>query len=120
MLPAKPDHVLVYLSSFSFLEEAGTAGVKFYRYRAGFLHQKVLLLDDDVAAVGTANLDNRSMRLNFELTVLLADRPFAAAVEAMLLQDFARCDRATQGDLKRRGLLFRVAVRIAGLTAPIQ
>jgi cardiolipin synthase len=120
MLPAKPDHLLVYLSAFSYLESAENVGVKFYRYRAGFLHQKVLLVDDDLAAVGTANLDNRSMRLNFELTVLFADRQFAAGVAGMLQRDFLQCDRATPGDLKRRGLTFRLAVRIARLLSPIQ
>jgi cardiolipin synthase len=120
MLPAKPDHVLVYLSSFTYLESAENVGVKFYRYEAGFLHQKVILVDDDLAAVGTANLDNRSLRLNFELTVLFADRAFAAELSAMLEKDFAQCRRATLGDLRRRGLPFRVAVRLARLFSPIQ
>ncbi len=120
MLPAKPDHVLVYLSSFSFLESAERVGVKFYRYQAGFLHQKVMLIDDDLAAVGTANLDNRSMRLNFELTVFFADRPFAAEVARMLEEDFQHCQRATPGDLGRRRLPFQIAVRIARLLSPIQ
>src|SRR5690348_3722843 len=102
MLPAKPDHLLVYLSAFSYLESAERVGVKFYRYRAGFLHQKVILVDDDFAAVGTANLDNRSMRLNFELTAFFADKNFAAQVQAMLEEDFRQTERATPGDLKRR------------------
>jgi len=120
MLPAKPDHLLVYLASFSYLYSAEHVGVKFYRYQAGFLHQKVMLIDDDLAAVGTANLDNRSMRLNFELTVLFADRPFAAQVARMLEEDFSHCQRATPGDLGRRNLFFQIAVRIARLLSPIQ
>jgi cardiolipin synthase len=120
MLPAKPDHLLVYLSSFSYLESAERVGVKFYRYQKGFLHQKVMLVDDDFSSVGTINFDNRSLRLNFELTALFVDRPFAQDVAAMLEQDFKDCERATPGDLKRRGLLFRFAVRIARLAAPVQ
>ena len=120
MLPAKPDHILVYLASFSYLESAEHVGVKFYRYQGGFLHQKVMLIDDDLAAVGTANLDNRSMRLNFELTVLFADRAFAAQVAAMLEEDFRHCQRATPGDLGRRNLFFQIAVRVARLLSPIQ
>jgi cardiolipin synthase A/B len=110
----------VYLSSFTYLNSAERAGVKFYRYQAGFLHQKVLLIDDDVAAVGTANLDNRSMHLNFEMTLVFADPAVAREVSIMLEQDFANCRRATPGDLGRRGLLFQVAVRIARLLAPVQ
>ena len=120
MLPAKPDHLLVYLSSFSYLQSAEKVGIKCYRYQGGFLHQKVMLVDDDLAAVGTANLDNRSMRLNFELTVLFADRPFVAQVARMLEEDFSRCQRATPGDLDRRSRAFRIAVRIARLLSPIQ
>ena len=120
MLPAKPDHLLVYLSSFSYLRSAEQVGVKFYRYQTGFLHQKVLLVDDDLAAVGTANIDNRSMRLNFEITLLFADAAFAREVSTMLEQDFANCERATPGDLGRRHLPFQVAVRLARLFSPIQ
>ena len=47
--------------------------MKLYRYTAGFTHQKVLLVDDEVAAVGTVNFDNRSLHLNFENTVLVFD-----------------------------------------------
>ena len=69
MLPLKPDHKMVYLASFSYLAELETLGVKFYRYGNGFLHQKVILVDDVLASVGTANCDNRSFRLNFEITM---------------------------------------------------
>ncbi|HVX85060.1 MAG TPA: cardiolipin synthase [Phycisphaerae bacterium] len=123
MLPARPDHLLVYLSSFSYLASGESVGVKFYRYRAGFLHQKVFLVDDDLAAVGTANLDNRSMRLNFELTVLVADGAFAAQVSRMLEEDFGRCVRADKAELGKRGrrnVVFRAAVQVARLLSPIQ
>ena len=73
LIPDKPDHLLIYLAAFSYFEEASRTGVKFYRYTDGFLHQKALLLDDLVAAVGTANFDNRSFRLNFEITAIFAD-----------------------------------------------
>ena len=120
MLPQKPDHLLVYLSAFSFLEEAEQTGVKIYRYQPGFMHHKVLLVDDRFAAVGTANLDNRSFRLNFEITIVVDDVPFAGQVDEMLRRDFANCELATVDDLKRRGFWFRLAVRAARLTAPVQ
>jgi cardiolipin synthase len=123
MLPARPDHLLVYLSSFSYLASGESVGVKFYRYQAGFLHQKVFVIDDDLAAVGTANLDNRSMRLNFELTVLVADGAFAAQVSGMLEEDFSQCVRADKAELGQRGrknVIFRAAVQVARLLSPIQ
>lgn len=120
LLPLKPDHLLVYLSSFSYVEEMAAANVKLYRYKPGFMHQKVLLIDDDIAAVGTANLDNRSFRLNFELTVLIASRVFAGRVGAMLEQDFKHARRVKADDYTRRTLAFRIAVRAARLLAPVQ
>ena len=73
--------------------------MKFYRYQPGFMHHKVILVDDDLAAVGTANFDNRSIRLNFELMLVFADKPFAAEVCRMLEKDFAECRLATAAEL---------------------
>jgi cardiolipin synthase len=120
MLPGKPDHKLVWLSSFSFIEATEPTGVKFFRYDSGFLHQKVMLIDDQLACVGTANLDNRSFRLNFEITVAVADEDFAQELDEMLAHDFSQCSRATSHDLHKRGFLFKLLVRLARLTAPIQ
>jgi cardiolipin synthase A/B len=120
MLPNRPDHLLVYLSGFSFIAEAEPAGVKFYRYQPGFMHHKVILVDDDLAAIGTANFDNRSIRLNFELMLVHADKSFAAVVCEMLEQDFAQCRLATAEEVASKPYLFHVAVRLARLLAPIQ
>jgi len=119
LLPAQPDHTLVYLSSFSFLQAADRAGVKIYRYQKGFLHQKVILVDDDVAAVGTANLDNRSLRLNFEVMAVVADRDFARQVRVMLEEDFSHSRQTSHADLEKRSWLFKWAVRAARLFDPI-
>jgi cardiolipin synthase A/B len=119
MLPAKPDHKLVYLAAFSYIAESEISGVKFYRYQPGFMHHKVLLVDDDLAAVGTANFDNRSIRLNFEITLLFADHDFAAAVTKMLERDFENCRQTTSADFARRPFWFHFAVRLARLMAPV-
>ncbi len=120
MLPNRPDHLLVYLSAFSYIAEAEPAGVKFYRYQPGFMHHKVILVDDDLAAVGTANFDNRSIRLNFELMLIFADKSFAATVCEMLEADFAQCRLATAEEFASRSYWFHFAVRLARLMAPIQ
>jgi cardiolipin synthase A/B len=119
MLPKKPDHKMVYLASFSYLPELETLGVKFYRYTEGFLHQKVILVDDTMASVGTANCDNRSFRLNFEITLAVADPAFVAQVEAMLLADFRRCDLATADDYEDRSMPFKIGVMLSRLLSPI-
>lgn len=89
LIPDKPDHLVVWLAAFGYAEEALRAGIKLYRYGAGFMHQKVCVVDDWVAAVGTANLDNRSLRLNFEVMAVMFDTAFTAEASAMLQADFA-------------------------------
>jgi len=120
LIPDEPDHLLVYLAAFSYFAEAGSTGVKFYRYTEGFLHQKVMLVDHNTASVGTANFDNRSFRLNFEITAFVADGDFAAEVEQMFLKDFAASREMQPGDYADRSFWFRLAVSLARLTAPIQ
>lgn len=120
LIPDKPDHLLVYLAAFSYFADAGATGVRFYRYTDGFLHEKVMLIDDSVAAIGTANLDNRSFRLNFEVTGVVLDAAFAADVERMFEHDFQSARPVPRDELATRPFWFRLAVRLATLTAPIQ
>ena len=120
MLPGKPDHLLVWLSSFSFIKQVEPVGVKFYRYEGGFLHQKVILVDDRIAGIGTANLDNRSFRLNFEITMVMVDREFGAAAAAMLEEDFSQCRQVTAEEYDRRSFFFKLAVQSSRLLSPIQ
>jgi cardiolipin synthase len=119
MLPQKPDHKLVYLAAFSYIAEAEPHGVKFYRFLPGFMHHKVILVDDDLAAVGTANFDNRSVRLNFELILVFANRSFARAVSDMLESDFMVCRQVRAADFAARSFWFHFAVHLARLMAPI-
>ncbi|APX93112.1 cardiolipin synthase [Halomonas sp. 1513] len=120
MIPERPDHLLVFLSAFSFLPDMLRAGVKVYRYQPGFLHQKVMLIDDHSATVGTINLDNRSFRLNFEITAYVPDRRFAAEVRLMLEKDFADCRRISYDELRDRPLWRKLLSRAAYLLSPIQ
>jgi cardiolipin synthase len=119
LIPDQPDHLLVYLAAFSYFDEAGSTGVKFYRYSEGFLHQKAVIIDDRVSAIGTANFDNRSFRLNFEITAFVADEEFAAEVEKMFLDDFERSRQMQPGDYDDRSFWFKLAVRLARLTSPL-
>ena len=119
LLPEKPDHLIVYLASFSYYQNTLPVGIKLYRYTTGFMHQKVFLVDSSCAAVGTANLDNRSFRLNFELTLLNFDPSFIKSVEDMLNNDFACCRQVVMEDYTQRIFLFKLAVRSARLLSPI-
>ena len=120
MLPDRPDHLLVYLSGFSFYEEMLAAGVKLYRFQPGFMHQKVMLVDDRLGAVGTVNLDNRSFFLNFEITAFLRGDRVVAEVRQVLEEDFSGCREVAIDEYRARPLWFRAAVRVARLLAPVQ
>ena len=119
LVPAKSDDALVLLSGYTFVPELEKAGVQTWRYDAGFLHEKALLVDD-VVGIGTANFDNRSFRLNFEITMLFAEPALIQEVEKMFAADFARSTRATTTDFTDRPWWFRLAARTSRLMAPVQ
>ncbi len=120
LLPAKADQLLVWLSAFTYYDQVIPFGVKLFRYQRGFLHQKVMLIDSRLAAVGTANLDNRSFRLNFEITGFSTDAKFVAEVETMLEEDFSCSVEVKIEEFTEKPFIFRAACRAARLLAPIQ
>jgi cardiolipin synthase len=120
LLPEKADHLLVWLSAFTYFEQSVPFGVKLYRFQRGFLHQKVMLIDKRMASVGTANLDNRSFRLNFEITAFVSDAKFIGEVVEMLDADFASSAEVRVEEFTGKPFLFRAACRAARLMAPVQ
>jgi cardiolipin synthase len=120
LIPEKADHLLVWLSAFTYFEQTIPVGVKLFRYQRGFLHQKVMLVDDRLACVGTANLDNRSFRLNFEISALSTDAAFVDEVGHMLELDFSHATEIRVEEFTARRFPFRLACRAARLMAPVQ
>ncbi|RLA21845.1 MAG: cardiolipin synthase [Gammaproteobacteria bacterium] len=119
LIPQKADSQLVTLAAYSFFNEISAAGVSFYRYQDGFLHEKVMLIDDNVATVGTANFDNRSFRLNFEITAIVVDHDFAADVEKMFEDDFENSRIMKPDEYDNKSYWFKLKVRTARLAAPV-
>ena len=83
------------------------------------MHHKIMLVDNDISVVGTANMDNRSFRLNFEVSQIIVDRGFAQQMEAMFLDDFRHTTMIDPRGLEQEPFLKRLAVRVARLTAPV-
>ena len=119
LIPDEPDGPVVGMANWSFTRQLLPLGVKVYRYQGGFMHQKVLLMDSHLAGVGTANFDNRSFRLNFEITVLVQDDAFAAQVEEMLERDFARSRQVSREELDDKPAWFSLAMAAARLLSPV-
>jgi cardiolipin synthase len=115
----KPDSWPVYLAAFHYMEELAGLGIKFYAYKPGFLHEKVMLVDNKLSTVGTPNFDNRSFRLNFEVTAVIADEEFAREMQAMFEADFAHAELIDPESFEDQPLWWRVAVKLSRLAAPV-
>lgn len=115
VLPAKTDKWFVDHAMGSYIEELSASGVQFFSYSPGFMHQKVLLIDQRWSSIGSANFDNRSLRINFEANALIDDQEFASQVESMLQQDFQQARPAATPT----GTFKRLLTKTVRLTAPL-
>lgn len=119
MIPASSDSHFTDLISDSYVEDLLDAGAELYRYDHGFLHAKLLVADDDVASVGTANMDCRSLQDNLEVTAFLYGKRVASELSATFDRDLARCVRVVRSDWKRRPLWRRTLGDLLRLVAPL-
>lgn len=119
MLPSKPDHFFVYWATHSYLGELLASGAKVYLYERGFLHAKTLVVDRKVASVGTANLDIRSFKLNFEMNAFIYDTDTAAELADIFGDDAESCCELTMADYDNRPLFNRFRESISRLLSPI-
>ncbi|WP_425043595.1 cardiolipin synthase [Primorskyibacter sp. S87] len=118
LTPEVIDHKIPWLAALAYFDEIIAAGVEVWRYNEGFMHQKVVLVDDKISSVGTTNLDNRSCRLNFEETAIIFDKETADQTAAMFEADFARSFRLSQ-KLSERKFSERHGAPIARLFSPL-
>lgn len=87
MLPKRGDTFLAHKGSLSYMDDLLKAGVKVYLYRRGFLHSKMMVSDDEVASVGSVNMDFRSFEHNFEANAFFYDRPTVLRMKNIFLAD---------------------------------
>ncbi|MEP2777153.1 MAG: cardiolipin synthase [Luteolibacter sp.] len=120
IVPDLNDSTLVEYSSYAYLDEIRKAGIAAYRFQDGFLHQKTMLIDNDFACVGSANMDNRSFRLNFEIILAVRDETFASSVRTMFEMDFANSGKIPTDEYTSKPFHIRLMSRISRLLAPIQ
>jgi cardiolipin synthase len=96
------DAVPVQLAGSSYYEELLAAGVRIYEYMPSMMHAKAVVVDDAWSVIGSANMDERSMELNEENIVGIADEPFAQALASGLERDFARSHEVRLEEWRRR------------------
>ena len=119
ILPSYSDAWIVMIACEVYISRLLRHGVRVFRYQSGFMHQKVMLVDDLFAVVGSANLDFRSMFINFEITVIGQEKKFIQDVEQMLLNDFKQCQEISLEDYKNLSLWKKISSRAANLLAPV-
>lgn len=119
LVPKASDHGFVDAAARAFFPTLQAAGVRIYGYERTVLHAKTIVVDDDYAAVGTANLDTRSFKLNFELTAACFDRGFVTELADVFARDLENASEITPRDLARAPLLDQIYTAIAKLLSPI-
>lgn len=119
MIPDKPDHPFVYWASLSYIGELLEAGVQFYTYQDGFMHSKVLVMDDMVSSVGTANLDIRSFKLNFEVNAFIYDEAVNKEITSQMMKDLERCVEITKESYGKRSAVVKFKESVSRLLSPI-
>jgi cardiolipin synthase len=117
--PRNNDNWFVRHAANVYLSNLAGMGAKIYFYEKGFMHQKTILLDEGISLIGTVNFDNRSFRLNFEVTGAVADVAFASHVEQMLLRDLENSTELTEYDLAEESFWERLKARGSALLSPV-
>ncbi|ASF41052.1 cardiolipin synthase [Halobacillus halophilus] len=119
MIPNKPDHPFVYWATFSNIGDMLNAGAKIYIYQKGFLHAKTIVVDGNIASVGTANIDVRSFRLNFEANAFVYHPNIAKALSDRFHEDLTESTELTSKLYQSRSKWIRFKEAIARLLSPI-
>lgn len=119
IVPAKPDHQLVFWASRAYYQELLDSGVRIFEYEKGFIHAKVLIVDDIVSSVGTANMDIRSFQLNFEINALIYDEGIAKRLLEDFHEDLKHCREIDPEIFSQRGIKQKFKESGAKLVSPL-
>jgi cardiolipin synthase len=117
LIPSQNDHKIVLWAGRSFYNEIRRAGIEVHEYDRAMLHSKVIVVDDVCAVVGSANFDERSLRLNFELSMILYEPELAG----LLLTDFEELRAKAKPIRIRRkfGIAESLKLGLARLISPL-
>lgn len=119
LVPAINNHFYVGLASRALYDELLESGVRIFELPPPFLHAKALLVDDSVAVIGSANIDMRSLRLNYETNLIAMDAHFAMALKRVVLDDLALAQEVTLAAWRARPAHRRIAENFCSLLSPV-
>ncbi|RKQ31498.1 cardiolipin synthase [Oceanobacillus halophilus] len=119
MIPNKPDHPFVYWATLSHCGDLLQAGAEIYIYQNGFLHAKTIVVDGEISSVGTANIDVRSFRLNFEVNAFLYDKDISKKLVEAFDKDITLSTQMTKKLYEKRTVGVRFKESISRLISPV-
>lgn len=119
MTPAVTDHPFVYGANSAYGGELLESGGRVFRYEKGFLHAKMIVIDDEIAMIGTANIDVRSFSLNFEINAILYDEKIAIECRELFEADEKVSFEMTEERYEKRGNWTKVREAVSRLLSPI-
>ena len=119
MLPIRTDSFLTYWSSCSYVEELLVAGVKVFFFKPGINHSKVVSVDGRIAAVGSANMDMRSLEQNFEVSMIIYDKEVVEIIESDFKDDLTLCSTVEYDEWIKRPRLNQIKESLSRLFSPI-
>jgi cardiolipin synthase len=118
LVPKLSDSKVVTYAARSYFDDLLRAGIRIYEYGPRLLHTKALLCDDDLAIIGSANFDNRSFRLNFEVSVMFRDTGIAGELAELITTECGHARRVVE-DRARSLWRIRVPEALARLVSPL-
>jgi cardiolipin synthase A/B len=119
LAPKRPDKKIVFYASRSYFPELLEAGVKIYEYSKGFLHSKIMIVDGELASIGTANMDMRSFHLNFEVNAFLYHTDSTKKLVVDFLEDLKEASPIDYETFQQRPLSIRVVESVSRLLSPL-
>ena len=119
IVPARSNHLVTAAAGRSYYEEILESGVGVYEYLPGMIHAKTIVVDGRIALVGSANMDMRSFRLNYEVHAVIRDDAVAARLERTFDEDLGQTRRLDLYEWRRRGVWARVVEGGGRLVAPL-
>lgn len=119
MIPRKSDSRVVQMCSLSFLRDLLEAGVKVYFYGRGFLHSKMMVVDDLISTIGSTNFDFRSFEHNFEVNAFFYDEGTAVRLRGIFKDDLCFCERVSSGRWASRSFWHKLEESVLRILAPL-
>lgn len=119
MIPDKPDHAFVYRATQYYARQLADDGVKIYYYHDGFIHAKTMVIDGKISSVGSANMDYRSFKLNFEINAFIYDEQIAQQLTAIYETDIHNSELITPEMFDQQSAYLKFKQTASRLLSPI-